>query len=241
MCTQLQRARASCVEVSTRYGPAFVITTGCLSVICFWAIFIALSLSGFQIRPYLLPYKNWLDSFNSKLFPILETGGSFAVAFALNRLLSPLRFCASLALVPYTAPRINRFYYQTARPWYVRSCPSALTPACCFVRSDRQRHQNDDDHDDDGLADQEDFEGGMDGGGGESAEHRRLRDRNAGAGRSTADEHARLSDTTGSIEDAIRIGSATKSESASSLAIEMSPLMAAASLGGAAAPPAPSR
>jgi hypothetical protein len=199
-------------------------------------------------------------SFNSKLFPILETGGSFAVAFALNRLLSPLRFCASLALVPYTAPRINRFYYQTARPWYVRSCPSALTPACCFVRSDRQRHQNDDDDhhhrgdDDDGLADLDDFEGGMDGGG-ESAEHRRLRDRNAGAGRSLSDEHTRLNgegggrfsggggidDSTGSIEDAIRIGSATKSESSASLAIEMSPLIAAASLGGAAASSSTSR
>jgi hypothetical protein len=65
MCTQLQRARASCVEVSTRYGPAFIITTGCLSFICFWAIFIALSLSGFQIRPWLLPYKTWLDRFEN--------------------------------------------------------------------------------------------------------------------------------------------------------------------------------
>ena len=139
MCGPWQRLRIAVADAGLRYGPAFAVTLGCLSACTFWLIFISLFISGFQVRPYLLPFKARLDSLSAHFFPALETGGPFAVAFVLNKLLLPIKLAATIFLVPYTAPSINRFLAESLRPWCLRACPNCITSlfSCCLGTSDR--------------------------------------------------------------------------------------------------------
>ncbi len=127
MCNNLRTAAS---DAAVRYGPAFAITLVCLSACSFWLIFFTLLCSGFQVRPYLAPYK---DRINPQFYSILETGGPFAVAFVLNKLLAPLKLMLTLLVLPHTAPKINAFMADTARPWCQRMCPTSVRAwcACC--------------------------------------------------------------------------------------------------------------
>jgi hypothetical protein len=142
MIQLFQRARSHITEAAAKYGPAFFVTTGVLSFLSFWSIYFFLVSSGFNAHKLLLPYKSWLDSFSTRLFPMLEHGGPFAVAFVLNRLVAPFRYLFSIALLPYTAPRINRWIQDSVRPCCMRHCPTFITEWRCCCSS---QHSTDDD------------------------------------------------------------------------------------------------
>jgi hypothetical protein len=132
MCNALRTAAA---DAAVRYGPAFAVTLMCLSACSFWMIFFTLLISGFQVRPYLAPHK---DRINPQFYAMLETGGPFAVAFVLNKLLAPLKLMLTLLVLPHTAPRINTFIADTARPWCQRVCPASVRAwcPCCNISPD---------------------------------------------------------------------------------------------------------
>lgn len=146
MCGPCSRARAYVAEIAARYGAAFVLTTMSLSITMFCIIYACLRLGGFDARSYLLPYKAHISE---RLFSILETGGPFAVAFALNRLLSPLRLLISVLIVPKTAPHINALL-RRIRPVFLplcapllRVCPCLANFCCCCKPSDHPHASED--------------------------------------------------------------------------------------------------
>jgi hypothetical protein len=129
MCGPCFRGRAYVGEIAARYGAAFVLTTMSLSITMFAIIYTCLRLGGFDARSYLLPYKAHLSD---RLFAVLETGGPFAVAFALNKLLSPFRLMISVVIVPKTAPFINALLFRI-RPWFVSFCGPVLRVCPCLA------------------------------------------------------------------------------------------------------------
>lgn len=143
VCGPLQRARTHCTETAARYGPAFLVTTGTLSLVCFWLIYLMLITGGFDARSLL---ERWRASLNPTVFTLLEKSGPFAVAFALNRVVSPVRYCVSIALLPYTAPRINHALDAYIRPWCARTCPACVVNyrCCCSAHEQDGAHEQDD-------------------------------------------------------------------------------------------------
>ncbi len=97
-------------DVVLRYGPAYFISMHVLSIFCFWVLFFGLRAAGFDLLPFMRDTDagRWVLSFLSDdALSLLESGGTFAAALLVNRLLTPVRLAVVLGSLPYTANYLN--------------------------------------------------------------------------------------------------------------------------------------
>ena len=89
-------------EMATKYGAAWFIVIQVLGWITFFVIYGLVRYSGVDVAAFLKQ-----RSFSDDIVRLAETGGLFALSFALNRLLMPVRLVASGLLMPVVAKPIN--------------------------------------------------------------------------------------------------------------------------------------
>ena len=90
-------------EWAARYGPAWFIAVQTLGWITFFAIYFVLVAYNQDMGSLVRRVTS-----NEDIIKLAEAGGTFALAFALNRLLAPLRIVVALALLPRIAEPINK-------------------------------------------------------------------------------------------------------------------------------------
>ena len=89
-------------DLLKRYGGAYLITSISLSLISIIVCYIAVD-AGFDV-PGLLARINITVSSNS----VGERAGTFALAYAAHKALSPVRFPPTVALTPFVAKRLGK-------------------------------------------------------------------------------------------------------------------------------------
>lgn len=105
MCGRLRDLLSGAIA---RYGAAYFISSHLLGILMFWAVYAWLSLTGFDISPYLRSAA-WLRALGvtDEALAVVEAGGTLAAAYCLSRLLSPVRIALVLLTLPRTAPMLN--------------------------------------------------------------------------------------------------------------------------------------
>ncbi len=114
-------------DVVLKYGPAYFISMHVLSICCFWVLFFGLRAAGFDLLPFMrdTDVGMWCLSFlNDDAIVLLESGGTFAAALLLNRLLTPVRLAVVLVTLPYTATYLNNRWVGLK----ARCCGAARAP-----------------------------------------------------------------------------------------------------------------
>ncbi len=103
MLSSVTKAGTKLTELSVKYGPAWFFVIQVLGTISYWLIFLALISFDLDMNKVALYFK-----LPTSLASAANTfAGRMAVAFALNRFLSPLRLMLSLFIVPRLADRLN--------------------------------------------------------------------------------------------------------------------------------------
>ncbi|KAJ3310349.1 hypothetical protein HDV04_005100 [Boothiomyces sp. JEL0838] len=92
-------------ELSQKYGVAWLIVNQTLGWITYLMIYALLVFTEIDILAFFAQYR-----FTQKLIANLSpSAGNLALAFAINRLGTPVRLVATTALMPYCAPTINSY------------------------------------------------------------------------------------------------------------------------------------
>ncbi|KAI9356581.1 hypothetical protein DFJ73DRAFT_823247 [Zopfochytrium polystomum] len=100
-------------STSVKYGPAWIVTVQTLGWITFFIIYIVLATVSIDLGTVA---RKWTT--NADYIALADAGGTAALAFALNRLLSPLRIVIALAVVPRIADPVNALLRPMWAKWF---------------------------------------------------------------------------------------------------------------------------
>jgi Protein of unknown function (DUF1279) len=90
-------------KTAAKYGPAWFIVLQTLGWITFVLLYVGLLFVEFDVAAFLKSH-----NFGKEVVSIAERGGTFALAFALNRVLMPLRMGLAALLLPFLSEPLNK-------------------------------------------------------------------------------------------------------------------------------------
>ena len=107
-------------DLSLKYGAAWIVVTQTLAWMTFFGIYAMLRYTDFDVTALL---KSW--GFGPDILSLAEAGGIWALTFALNRALMPVRLGLSILLMPLLAGPLN----AVLDPWVAQFTKTSGPPA----------------------------------------------------------------------------------------------------------------
>ncbi|KAK6094668.1 hypothetical protein MT418_004953 [Batrachochytrium dendrobatidis] len=133
-------------EYATKYGAAFVVMTQLLGWITYFGIYLALVTAKIDIAGLLASWNMGKD-----MVALAKTGGIATLAFALNRLLMPVRLSLCVLLMPLVAAPLNKFL-DPCVAWLGFGKKTEDTPADTITDEDHTDQVDSEDSDSDTTA-----------------------------------------------------------------------------------------